>query len=322
MEATTSIAEADSILSDVGRRYFDLGWDFAGYFAIKLPPDATPEMRQGYDEGRRRLTPREPSRYDRKWLGLRCSALKRNRVVAPGVTPEFLQWINHPICPVTTNRMTCATGGDMDWSVDRVFNNGAYAEANLCIMSVKANHAKGDKLLPEVLEITANAIRTKNPIHGLTAREWMRLAAIMVGPHSVGTGQTFCLPQPTPVLPSLTTVPAQMIQEAILRHAIGKANGNAMGRMRAICTPKSERQLHKIIQAIRHKYQRNRWVFDVWLEPGVFVRFHDWYEALSADQSVSIFEHAVRAEFKDASAITPREVGQWALMTDGYGVPR
>lgn len=322
MVATTSLAEADCILADAGRRYFDLGWDFAGYFAIKLPENAPPEMLQGYDEGRRRLTPKEPNRYDRKWLSLRHSALRRDRVVAPGVTPEFLFRITTSICPVTANRMTYATGGEMDWSVDRVFNNGAYAETNLCIMSVKANHAKGCKLLPEVLETVGRAIREQKPVDGLTAREWMRLAAVMVGPHSIGTGEAFCLPQATPVRAYLTTISAQMIQEALLRDVMGKASGKAIGPMRTLCARSSERQLHKVVQALRHKVTRNRWIYDVWLEPGVFVRFHDWYGQLSIEQDMLMCDIAIRAEFKGASPITKKEVGQWALLTDGYGVAR
>ncbi|MDK9702440.1 MAG: hypothetical protein OEL20_04820 [Sulfuritalea sp.] len=319
--AITSIAEADCMLADISRRYFDLGWDFAGYSCIKLPPDAPPAMQQGYEEGRRRLKPKEPTRFDRKWLGLRFGALRRNRVVASDVTPEFLAKITSSVCPVTTTRMTCATGGEMDWSVDRVFNNGGYADTNICIMSTKANKAKGSKLLPDVLDLISDAKGPQESIDGLTVREWMRLAAVMVGPHSTGAGQTYCLPQSTVLLPYLTTISTQMIQETIFLHALGGASGNAVARMRASCTGASERQLHRVVQSLRRKVARNRWARDVWLEPGVFPRFRDWYSALSFEQQGVICDIAIRAEFREATNITDREVGQWALLTNGYGVP-
>ncbi|MCL4682384.1 MAG: hypothetical protein KJZ92_14080 [Rhodocyclaceae bacterium] len=315
-----SLAAIDSVLADIDRRYFDLGWDFGSFFGIDLPEGAPREMRQGWEQGRRRLNQRVPTRFERKWLALRFNALRRNRVVDPAVTAGYIQKIMLGYCPVLGARLTCATGGEMDWSVDRVFNNGAYAPANICVMSVKANQAKGGKLLPDVLATARQAQGANQPIDGLTAREWMRLAALMVGPHCLATGETYLLPQATYVPPDLAATPEQLLQEAILLDALGMADGHVVGRLRAHCAGKSERQLHKLVQALRRKDKRNRWTSDVWFEPGVFDRFRDWWRGLSEAQLRLMCDLALKAEFRGATSLSREEAGNWALLTGGYAL--
>ncbi|WP_175772437.1 hypothetical protein [Paraburkholderia phenazinium] len=101
--------------------------------------------------------------------------------MAPTVTPSYIEFIDHQNCPITLIELTHGTGADTDWSVDRVNNDGAYAEGNLVVMSTRANKAKGDKSLLDVIDLTAEALT----LPGLTVRETLRLRSVMEGPYRV-----------------------------------------------------------------------------------------------------------------------------------------
>lgn len=89
-----------------------------------------------------------------------------------------LNFIDNPDCPITLIELTHGTGGDTDWSVDRVNNDGAYAEGNLVVMSTRANTAKGDKSLLDVISLTADGLT----LPGLSVREALRMRSVMEGP--------------------------------------------------------------------------------------------------------------------------------------------
>lgn len=164
--------------AEVGR---ELGWDLAR-FGWGPRDDANEDIRDGHKAGVAHFgkVHRQPDRFERKWLQLRQNALRRGRVVQPEVTPDFIRAIDHPICPVTGDKMTHGLMTDTDWSVDRVNNNGAYAEGNLVVMCTRANRAKADKTFEEVSHI-ASTVTDDAEFEGLTTRQWSRLASIMVG---------------------------------------------------------------------------------------------------------------------------------------------
>jgi len=172
----------------MGREYtaeigHKLGWDLAHY-GWDPREDADNDVIEGHKAGTAHFGGRRkaPDRFERKWLQLRQSALRRGRVVDESVTPEFIASIDHPICPVTLVEMTHSTRLDTDWSVDRVNNHGAYADGNLVIMSVRANRAKDRKVYWEVARIAEE----KCDQDGLTAKEWGRLKCIMLGACNTG----------------------------------------------------------------------------------------------------------------------------------------
>ncbi|MFL9942914.1 hypothetical protein [Paraburkholderia graminis] len=76
---------------------------------------------------------------------MRQNTLRRGKVVNGVITPGFIEFIDYPTCPVTLVELTHSTGADTDWSVDRVNNDGAYADGNLIVMSVRANKAKATR---------------------------------------------------------------------------------------------------------------------------------------------------------------------------------
>jgi hypothetical protein len=163
---------------EVGR---ELGWDLAR-FGWNPRDDANHDVKEGHKAGLAHFVraQRNPDRFERKWLQLRQNALRRGRVVQPEVTPDFIKFIDHPDCPVTTVHMTHGLMEETDWSIDRVNNDGAYAEGNLIVISTRANKAKAGKSFEEVFRI-ASEISEQETIEGLNRREWGRLASIMVG---------------------------------------------------------------------------------------------------------------------------------------------
>ena len=115
--------------NEIGRA---LGWDLAMY-GWSPRPDAADDILEGHTAGSAHFAgrTRQPNRFERKWLQLRQNALRRGRVVDEAITAEYVESIDYPVCPVTLCDMTHGTGMDTDWSVDRVNNNGAYADGNL-----------------------------------------------------------------------------------------------------------------------------------------------------------------------------------------------
>lgn len=161
--------------AEIGR---GLGWDLA-YYGWDPREDAPVDVIEGHTAGKAHFGSRRktPDRFERKWLQLRQSAIRRGRVVDESVTPEFIASIDHPICPVTLVEMTHSARQDTDCSVDRVNNEGAYSDGNLVVMSVRANRAKGSKTYQALESILSG--QSEDP--GLSKEEWARLRCIMHG---------------------------------------------------------------------------------------------------------------------------------------------
>lgn len=130
-----------------GDTAFELGWDYAHYGTVPPAEHLHPlsPVRQGWEAGRETFGRRtlQPNRFVRKWLQLRLNAWLRGRVFeVQQVNPAFLRQIDVAVCPVTREALTHGTGELSDASVDRVFNDAAYAAGNLVVMSTRANRAK------------------------------------------------------------------------------------------------------------------------------------------------------------------------------------
>jgi hypothetical protein len=166
---------------DVG---FELGWDYAHYASVPPPDHLHPmsPVRQGWEAGlanfgRRTL---QPTRFARKWLQLRLNAWLRGRAFeGTQVNPAFLRLIDVAVCPVTREVLTHGTGELSDASVDRVFNDAAYAAGNLAVMSARANQAKScygvDDAMAFVRLIEVGKLAQ---IDGMSAVQWARIAVL------------------------------------------------------------------------------------------------------------------------------------------------
>jgi hypothetical protein len=163
---------------------FELGWDYAHYGTVP-PADhlhpASP-VRQGWEAGRAGFGRRtlHPNRFTRKWLQLRLNAWRRGRVFdCEQVNPAFLRQIDVAVCPVTRELLTHGTGELSDASVDRVFNDAAYAAGNLAVMSTRANHAKSGYGADDAMAFVRQIERGQlGQIDGLSAEHWARVAVL------------------------------------------------------------------------------------------------------------------------------------------------
>ena len=164
---------------------FELGWDYAHYGAV--PPAAhlhpLSPVRQGWQAGRDAFGQRtlQTNRFVRKWLQLRLGAWLRGRAFeGTQVNPAFLRRIDVAVCPVTREMLTHGTGELSDASVDRVFNDAAYAAGNLAVMSARANRAKSGYGCEDAMAFARQVEQGKlGQIDGLSAEHWARIAVLV-----------------------------------------------------------------------------------------------------------------------------------------------
>lgn len=179
---------------------FEIGWDHAHHRLV--PPvqhlHAGNPVRQGWQAGQAVFGPRtlRVTRHVRKWLQLRLNAWLRGRAFEGlQVTPHFLAQIDVPLCPITREPLSHATGQPGDASVDRVFNGAGYAAGNLAVMGARANAAKADygwdDALAFVRQIESGGL---GQIDGLDAAQWSRLAVLMSFVTPLKHAQVACLP--------------------------------------------------------------------------------------------------------------------------------
>lgn len=122
-------------------------------------------------------TRKVPPYFERKWLSLRLSAVKRGMVVDGSVTPSFLQHIFDGQCPVTLEPLDVAERSSRNPSVDRLVNELGYVAGNICMLSLRANRAKADRTFEDVAALAQAGVSTA----GLAPVGWMRLTSLMYG---------------------------------------------------------------------------------------------------------------------------------------------
>ena len=298
---------------EAGRR---LGHDLFRYRRSFDIDRVTPSVREGYDEARVRRTPtRVPDRFVRKWLQLRLNAARRDRVVNDDVTPELLRRIDVAECPVLRIDLTHGEQADSDWSVDRLNNDGAYAVNNLAVMSTGANRAKGDLGFADVLERSRLAV----PARGLAAVEWMRLAALMLGPClACSDAEAPLLPLNVPSPPSSVRLGAQQIQLAFTQGAARSSGKNFLIKsFKAACRDERSRgRLVLFADAIHDGLRRAEPPCDVWLEPAVMGAFENWRRSLDW----RAWSHAIEISrvLARGTLISPARLATWHTDTRGY----
>jgi hypothetical protein len=98
-------------------------------------------------------------------------------VVDESVTPLFLEHVFEGRCPVTGEPLDIEERSTRNPSVDRLVNELGYTAGNICMLSLRANRAKGDRTFEEVAAIA----QTGEPAGGMEPVEWMRLTSLMYG---------------------------------------------------------------------------------------------------------------------------------------------
>ena len=163
---------------------FELGWGYTHYGTVPPADHLHPlsPVRQGWEAGRDNFGRRtlQSNRFTRKWLQLRLNAWLRGRVFeGQQVNPAFLRRIDVAVCPITREVLTHGTGEPSDASVDRVFNDAAYAAGNLAVMSTRANRAKSDYGVDDAMEFVRQIeVGQLGQIDGLSTEHWARVAVL------------------------------------------------------------------------------------------------------------------------------------------------
>jgi hypothetical protein len=276
-ETAQAAAEKDRELQLDEKIGFELGWDYARFLGWHPPDEKNKHFLGGFSTARSRTSsPSHLDRYTRKWLQLRYGAWKRNRVFDANVTPEFIQQIDRPMCPILGTPLTHSTGEPTDWSVDRLNNAGGYAVGNLAVMSTEANAAKGNLSLEDILELS----RRVAPCSGLTPLEWKRMLSLLTGPYSVIQEKELLLPLcivPPPF------VPINLFQELqlILARETGLPKSGLIAKLQQICKSRGTvRQFKKVCERLRENQNFGRPFMEVWLQPATFEALLLFYEKL------------------------------------------
>lgn len=295
-----------------------LGWDLAHY-GWEPKEDAEVDVIEGHKAGKAHFGSRRktPDRFERKWLQLRQSAIRRGRVVDESVAPEFIASIDHPICPVTLVEMTHSTRQDTDWSVDRVNNEGAYSDGNLVVMSVRANRAKGSKTYQAVESILSGQSEDLS----LGKEEWARLRCIMLGACNAKSGEEFTIPLLTRI-PNRCTRPSyfQLQHIALLMAASDADTRNAAIRSLNAChhdkgakehLKQAVRRLKTVMNAVNYKY-------DACMDESFQKLLRSWESALPKDHRPGY--KLILQSMAGGAGLSPKTVRSWSLDSGGYYV--
>jgi len=219
-----------------------------------------------------------PAYFARKWLSMRLSAVKRSMLVDPTVTPAFLERVTDGRCPVTLEDLDINGRSKQNPSVDRLVNEVTYLAGNVCVLSMRANRAKGDRNFEEVVALA----QAGEPSGGLNPVEWMRLASLMYGAWARAYKQAdpYLLPLAAVPGPGMFMSTSQVVQLLLTRHYRPSGpHEAATGRWlemtrRSGCSEATFATLKDLLAAALAEEDHPG---DAWLHGEVFEAFASWY---------------------------------------------
>lgn len=283
-------------------------------FNLRRDASAPQAFLAGYDSwtGRKK----KADVFVRKWLYLRLSAIKRQRILTSDITPQFLREIVSPICPVSLSPLTTGKDGKTNWSVDRLENSGAYAVGNVVVLSQRVNEAKGELSFHEVSDIATSG----ETFNGLGGVEWMRLVSLMYGAWATNSGQgdKYILPQATEFPRHVFHTTSQVVQFYILR-LITEPNLAETGEVWRAITHKTHGNtlpFEQLLNSIKQELADQTYPFDVWLRNDVFEKFVDWYKGC-CPLIIQLVELWLSMRLPCADA-TDALISSWSSLSNGY----
>jgi hypothetical protein len=217
--------------------------------------------------------------FERKCLSLRLSAVKRGMVVDATVTPAFLARVVPARCPVTLEPFDIHGKSSRNPSIDRLVNEVTYLAGNVCALSLRANHAKGERSFEEVAQIA----QAGSDQHGLEPVEWMRLASLMYGAWARASkhADPFLLPLAALPSPGLFTSTSQVVQLLLTRHCGRGAEQQVEAERRWMSLTRqaggSPEQFLALRAALGSALDEEEFPGNAWLHPGVFDAFVTWF---------------------------------------------
>jgi hypothetical protein len=307
----------------------EIGFDFARR-GMNPPEDCGTAFKEGWLEARARFgaSVDAGTQWDRKLLRLRLSAWRRCRLVDRSVTAAFLEQISVPVCPITREALTTGTHSLSDATIDRVFNGGAYAAGNIAVLSRRANQAKANRTIEEIIEI-AERLPDEERHEGLLRHEWARLAslcslalpldhALHVRPLLVWPPRRLLLSNAYPVV----MVGTSLMAATYLRPAVTAEVRALLGskrakktfdeffetfRWRLVVVAKGKKTPH-----VLHRFE------DTWSSDLVWRRFEKFRQATPAEDIGAIRDAIKRALAANVNEIPEETLRGWATESGGY----
>lgn len=293
-----------------------LGHDIFCLTLWPIDPTWHASVREGFEYAHaRRFQRHDPDYVTRKWLQLRLNALARSRYVSPLVTREFLARIEVAECPVLRIPMTHGELKGTDASIDRLNNDGAYAPGNLAVMSTVANKAKSDRSFEEVHSLALQTSATG----GLEPVQWLRVAALMLGPCFVSCPELAPdLPMPVPIPPGTARLPTQQVQCAFASAAGRPAGKNFLiKRFKSACLDERSLFRLKAFAEITHVHLKGlECVWDVWLMPAPMEALLAWRQSLDPRAWAAVGE--ISARLLGGQLLGRSGLNEWQLAQHGY----
>lgn len=248
-----------------------------------------------------------PGYFERKWLSLRLSAVKRGMVLDPEVDAVFLERITPSYCPVTLEPFVTDSKSQNNPSVDRLVNEGTYAAGNIGIFSIRANRAKGSKTFEDVGALASAG----NFRDGLDGVEWMRMASLMYGAWSMAVrgADPYLLPLATYPGPAMFSSESQNVQLLLLRHCRDEVWPKSMDIWvhATYDAGSSTEEFMLFAQRLKDAVIQEEYPPSAWLVPGVFDGFVDWYNECKS--TISPLVQSFREKYQagiNADAIVER----------------
>ena len=307
-----SAAAPDDLL-EIGRQ---LGWDHAHYGLDLRNCEDLPGVREGYAAARasRGIGHARFDRFVRKLLQLRANALRRGKVADASLTVENLKLMDTPVCPVTLVPLTYGARLDTDWSVDRLYNDGAYADGNLVILSTRANRAKGARGFEAVLALA----RGSASVDGLTPREWLRLASLMFGvcaaaePH---LRRHLPLPLATRISNRLLRHLYHLLQHCLLRAFASTPERNQVDRSLRRLNPHDTGRFELVMRWLGEELKRSTYAYDALVNDRLQRLLWAWFIALGPARWETLRTSLV--DMTGGDNLSPATVAGWSTATRG-----
>ena len=299
--------------SEAGR---SLGYDLYVYRSSLELTRASQSVREGFAHAASRRPARTlPDRFARKWLQLRCNAHARGRAFDAQVTPALLRSLDVVECPITRVTLTHGALIDSDWSVDRLNNDAGYAANNLAVMSTRANAAKGSRTIDQVLQLAGGVAATD----GLQPVEWMRMAAMMLGPcFATAPRLAPMLPHIVPVSSHRLLLANQQVQHVLCTMTATQAGKNRLIKaFREACAGDSPQLKLRVLADTVHAGRKGLvHACDVWLRADAFDALRRWRDALDDASWARVAE--IARQLAGGRQVAPQRLQSWQLGSRGY----
>lgn len=316
------------------RTGWDIGRDHARY-GLTPPADQMlfgHPVRQGWDAGqpafRRRTRSATPA--VRQWLALRLQAWLRGAAFEDlQVTPNLLQQIAVPTCPVTGERLTQSTGHPTDGVVERLNAQAAYAAGNLAMMSRRAQAARAGRDWHAALLAAreAEALPADGTLDGLTAAQWLRLAVLISFATPLQHDEAAALPLVL-LPPNRVRVlnPVQALQVVLSLPFAGTAELPRLAPVAALVPARARPAFHVFMTTLLARRVAGGHAWDAtamkaamlaaWTDPLVQRRWQRVSLDLSVAEAEAVVAGAVQAGIADAGWRT----SSFTQATEGWGL--